>query len=171
MERGYSGSRDPRFVLIERGGLLDTQTHRSLVLWSARCAERVLMLFEQECPNDSRPTEAIAAARSWVRGGISVAEARRFSSAAHAAAREATGAAREAARAAGHAVATAHMADHQLGGPWYALRALRAAYPDNLEKVAEERIWQRKALTEDISELVLDDMKIRTKKFQHLFSL
>lgn len=170
MTKPYTGSRDPRFVRIQRGGTLEDTIHQSLALWAAACAERVLPLFEQDNPDDTRPREAITAARAWATGDITMMEARNFAFAAHAAAREATGAASEAARATGHAVATAHMADHELGGAFYALRAIAKAYPDNDDKLAEERQWQCDALTPDIRELVLDDMRLRAKKFQGAFS-
>ena len=98
-------------------------------------------------------------------------QAREFAYAAHAAAREADGAAREAARAAGHAVATAHMADHELGGAFYALRAIAAVYPNNPEKLTEELTWQRSALTPGIRELVIDDMQRRAGKFGGIFTI
>lgn len=170
MEKQYTGNRDPRLVRIQRGGTLDDKTHQSLALWAAKCAERVLPLFEEQRPDDPRPAEAIEAARTWARGDITMMQAGEFAYAAHAAAREADGAAREAARAAGHAVATAHMADHELGGAFYALRAIKAAHPDNPEKMTEEHEWQREALTPDIRELVLDDMQRRAKKLQNIFS-
>lgn len=171
MEKKYSGNRDPRFVRIGRGGALDDKTHQSLALWAAACAERVLSLFEKENPDDNRPAEAIDAARAWARGDIAMTKARKFAFAAHDAAREAKDAATEAARAAGHAVATAHMADHELGGAFYALRAISKAYPDNADKLIQEREWQRQALTPDIRELVIDDMRLREKKFRGIFRI
>lgn len=170
MEKKYTGNCDPRFVRIQRGGTLDDKTHQSLALWAAACAERVLPLFEQDKPDDTRPREAIGAARAWAQGDITMMQAREFAYAAHDAAREVKGAAHEAAHAAGHAVATAHMADHELGGAFYALRAIMAAHPDNPEKTTEEREWQREALTPDIRELVLDDMHKRASKFKGIFS-
>ena len=52
---------------------LETWTDRTARLFAADCAERVLPLFERECPNDMRPREAIAAARAYVRGEIGAA--------------------------------------------------------------------------------------------------
>ena len=74
-----------------------------------------------------------------------------------------------AARAAGHAVATAHMADHELGGAFYALRALAAEYPGDAERVEAERRWQLGVLPAGIRDLVVDDMRLRAAKFQHMF--
>ena len=143
--------------------------HQSLALWAASCAERVLPLFQESYPSVLGPSQAVDATRIWARGGMTMMEARSFAYAAHAAAREVEGVAREVARACGHAVATAHMADHELGAAFYALRAIQLAFPDQPEKVAAERAWQKEALTEDIRELVLDDMKQRASKFQHIF--
>jgi len=167
MKQEYTGNRDPRLVRVQRGGLLDDETHHSLALWAASCAERVLRLFEQQRPDDPRPSEAIGAARAWARGEISMMRAREFAYAAHDAARECTGPASDAARAAGHAVATAHMADHELGAAYYALKAITGARPDSLQS---EREWQKAALSPDIRELVLDDMQRRSKKFHDIFA-
>jgi hypothetical protein len=169
MDMKYKGNRDARFVRISRGGMLDDATHQSLAIWAALCAERVLPLFEKDNPGDERPAEAIDAARAWARGDITMMAARNFAFGAHDAARHTTGAAAEAARAAGHAAATAHMADHELGGAFYALRAIAQANPNDASRLAEEREWQRQALTPDIRELVLDDMRLRAKKFRGIF--
>lgn len=98
-------------------------------------------------------------------------EAREAACAAHAAAREATGAAREAARSAGHAAATAHMADHELGAAVYAIRAVRAASPEERRDEAgrKECQWQRAQLHEAIRELVLSDEERRNLKLWSLF--
>src|SRR6185369_4276040 len=118
--------RDRRFVAVHRGGPLDRAKHRLLAAWAAGCAEHVLPLFE-ECSADDRPQCAIETARAWARGELPVGDAQKASVAAHAAAREMTSkSATAAARAAGHAVATAHMADHCLGPVIYALKALEA---------------------------------------------
>lgn len=169
----YSGSRDPRFVTIRRGGSLDDETHRLLAVWSADCAARVLGLFEREHPGDGRPRAAVDQARAWARGEITTSRARRAAHAAHDAANGAVGAAREAARAAGHAAATAHMADHELGGAAYAIRAVRAAAPPDGRDAAgkAEGRWQRAHLPAGLRELVLDDMRLRNAKLWSLFDV
>src|SRR6266550_3631079 len=37
--------RDPRFITIRRGGILEDSHHRLLAQWAAECAEHVLPLF------------------------------------------------------------------------------------------------------------------------------
>ena len=163
--------RDPRFITLRRGGTLADADHRRLALWAAVCAEHVLPFFEQARPGDNRPRRAIEQARAWARGEITMTQAREAAYAAHAAAREAAGAAKEAARAAGHAVAVAHMADHELGGAAYAIRAVRAAAPEAKRDAAGRREcrWQRARLPAAIRALVLDDQKRRNPKCWSLF--
>ena len=169
----YTGRRDPRLVAIHRGGLLDVPRHRLLASWAADCAEHVLPLFTAKYPEDDRPRRAIETARAWSRGEASVGEARKAAFAAHAAARGASDAtACEVARAAGHAVATAHMADHELGAAAYAIKAVRLASPPPDARMAGEREcrWQREHLPEAIRELVLSDEERRNKKLWSVFT-
>jgi len=169
--RGDKGTRDPRFVTVRCGGTLKDDEHRLLALWAATCAEHVLHFFEQARPGDGRPRRAIGEVRAWVRGEITMTEARAAAFAAHDAAREASGAAREAARAAGHAVAVAHMADHELGAAAYAIRAVRAAADpaDRDDAGRAECRWQHEQLPFGIRDLVLDDEWLRNRKFWSLF--
>ena len=167
----FTERRDPRLVTVRRGGALQDADHRLLAVWAADCAQHVLHLFEQTQSGDDRPRRAIEQAHAWVRGEITMTQARTAAFAAHAAAREVGGAAREAARAAGHAVAVAHVAAHELGAAAYAIRAARAAVPegDRLEAGRLECQWQRAQLPSQIRELVLDDQRLRNAKCWSLF--
>lgn len=125
--------------------------HTLLGVWACDCAGRVLALFEESFPDDDRPAEAIEAGRRWIETGIfRMADVRRASLGAHAAARDAEGnaPAQAAARAAGHAVATAHVADHAAVAAIYAATAVGyAARTEELEDaVAREREWQYRHL-------------------------
>jgi hypothetical protein len=155
--------RDPRFVTIRRGGTLTDSDHHLLALWAATCAEHVLDLFESAQPADTRPREAIGAARAWVRGEVSMMQARAAGGHAMGAARDLGGAARHAAYAAGQAGAVAHVAAHELGAAAYAIKAARAAAPDDESEAAAraEGQWQRDQLPEAIRELVRDDQRLR----------
>jgi hypothetical protein len=155
--------RDPRFVTIRRGGTLTDSDHHLLALWAAACAEHVLDLFEAAQPRDPRPRQAIEHARAWVGGEVRMMQARAAGGHAMGAARDLRGAARHAAYAAGQAAAVAHVAAHELGAAAYAIKATRAATPDNEGEVAGrlECQWQRDQLPEAIRELVLDDQRLR----------
>ena len=169
----YTGSRDPRFVAVHRGGRLALAHHRLLASWAADCAEHVLPLFTTQYPEDDRPRQAIETARAWACGQATVGEAREAAFAAHAAARSASDpAARAVARAAGHAVATAHAADHELGAAAYAIKAVRLSSPAAVARQVGDREcqWQREQLPEAIRELVLSDQAKRNKKLWSVFS-
>jgi hypothetical protein len=155
--------RDPRFVTIRRGGTLTQSHHHLLALWAASCAEHVLRHFESAQPEDPRPRQAIEQARAWVRGEITMSQARTAAGHANAAARDLSGASRHAAHAAGQAAAVAHVAAHELGAAAYAIKAARAAAPAAEADLAGrlECRWQRDQLPEEIRELVLDDQRLR----------
>ncbi|MBN8636544.1 MAG: hypothetical protein J0M07_14540 [Anaerolineae bacterium] len=159
----FSPIRDPRLITVRRGGSLQEADHRLLALWAAVCAEHVLPFFEQMQPGDDLPRQAIDAARAWVRGELPMLEARALGGHAMGAARELRGAAREAAYAAGQAAAVAHVAAHELGAAAYAIRAVRAAAPKEMQIEAGrlECQWQRAQLPDAIRELVLDDQRLR----------
>ncbi|NTU85981.1 MAG: hypothetical protein HGA45_42755, partial [Chloroflexales bacterium] len=132
-------------------------------LWAASCAEHGLHLFESAQPEDSRPREAIGAARAWVRGAITMSQARAAGGHAMAAAQSLRGAARHAAYAAGQAAVVAHVAAHELGAAAYAIKAARAAAPEGASEFAGrlECRWQRGQIPEVIRALVLDDQRLR----------
>jgi hypothetical protein len=148
--------RDKRFIAEHRGGPLKKEQHRQLINWACACAEHVLPLFGEKI--DERLIYALFIAREWEKGKASVGDAMKASLSAHAVARESSDSAAIAvARAVGHAVATAHMADHSLGPALYALKALKNAG----KSVDAERKWQNEQLPSEIKELVLTS---RSKK-------
>ena len=157
--------RDPRFITLRRGGSLTDRDHHLLALWAADCAEHVLHHFEAARSDDDRPRRAIGLARAWARGEVRMMEARAGAGHAMGAARELSGAARHAAYAAGQAAAVAHVAAHELGAAAYAIRAAKAAAPDD-ERVRagrKECEWQRAHLPGEIRELVIDDQRLRNE--------
>ena len=132
--------RDPRYITVRRGGILQDDDHRLLAMWAADCAEHVLHHFEQVRPTDDRPRRAIDLGRSWARDEIKWREAR---------------------TAAGHANAAAH----ELGAAAYAIKAARAAVTAD-ERVEAGRLecqWQRAQLPHEIRGLVLDDQRLRNE--------
>ena len=155
--------RDPRFITLRRGGTLTDTNHHLLALWAAACAEHVLHHFESAKPLDLRPRHAVEQARAWVRGEVTMSQARAAGGAANAAARDLSGAARHAAYAAGQAAVVAHVAAHELGAAAYAIKAARADAPEGEGERAGrlECRWQRDQLPDAIRALVLDDQRLR----------
>jgi hypothetical protein len=163
--------RDPRFITIRRGGLLDDGAHHALAVWAADCAQHVVGLFDEYRPDDGRPRGAIALVRAWTRGEATMKECHKAAFAANAAGREAPAAARFAALSAGQAVAVAHVAAHELGAAAYAIRAAKAAAPSGQGDAAAraERQWQWQQLPHEIRDLVLDDQKLRNALCWNVF--
>jgi len=146
--KGLSPVAKPHFVdhplsqEIEK--LARSSDHRTLAIWAADCAERVLPLFMKEHPEDDRPWQSITKLRGWIDNGeFHMDDVRRASLNAHAAARSAPegSPARFAARACGQAMATAHVKTHSIAAAWYAAKAVWAG-GGNAEGVRLERGWQ-----------------------------
>ena len=158
-----SKERDPRFITVRRGGILQDADHHLLAIWAADCAQHVLHFFKEMQPNDDRPLRAIEFVRAWARGEITMTLSRTAGGHAMAAARVMSGAARNAAFAAGQAAVVAHVAAHELGAAAYAIKAVRASVKENeKDKMGRKECqWQRDQLPDDIRNLVLDDEKLR----------
>lgn len=152
--------RDRRFIAEHRGGPLKKEQHIQLVKWACDCAENVLPLTGEK--PDERLTNALLIAREWTKGKAATGVARNASLKAIAVANESSSPVAVAvARAVGHAVATAHMADHSLGAALYALKVVKNAG----KSTYAEREWQNEQLPPEIKELVLS---ARSKKDKYI---
>ena len=153
--------RDKRLVAVHRGGSLTKDHHHHLIRWARECSEHLLSLIDENI--DKRLINALYVAKEWEKEKVTVGEARKASVSAHAVARESTNPIIIAvARSFGHAVATAHMADHSLGAALYALKAVKNAG----KSVDAERKWQNEQLPSEIKELVLTAMSFKEKHFK-----
>lgn len=120
--------------------VLSKQDLREVTGFAAACAEVVLVVFEADQPNDSRPEDAIAAAWEFARGGERGQSLRDTAWSAFKAGKSAdTAAAREAARAAMsaagaaylHPLAKATQVKHILGAAAHAARAAELVAGDH----------------------------------------
>jgi len=153
--------RDKRFVAVHRGGPLTKDHHHQLMRWARECSEHVLSLIEENI--DQRLIHALYVAKEWEKEKATVGEARNASVGAHAVARESSNPMIIAvARSIGHAVATAHMADHSMGAALYALKAVKNAG----KSVDAERKWQNEQLPSEMMELILTTMSLKEKPFK-----
>jgi len=142
--------RNKRFVAKHRGGPLEKEQQFQLIELACIYVEHVLPLVENKTAY--RLINAINVARAWKLGKATVGDARKASLDAIAVARESCNpTAIAVARAVGHAVATAHMADHSLAAASYALKAVKSAG----KSISEERKWQDEQLPIEIKELFL----------------
>jgi hypothetical protein len=153
--------RDKRFVAEHRGGPLKMEQHRQLMVWACACVEHVLHVCG--VPSLERVSSALAVGKAWAEGQASVGDARKASVDMLALAREMTDPVQIAlVRAAGHAVATAHMADHSMGGALYALKAVNCAG----KSMDDERDWQIEQLPLEVKDFVLEVMGLKAKSFK-----
>ena len=150
--------RDRRFIAEHRGGLLNVEQHRQFNRWGCDCARHVLSLMGEK--TDERLINALIIGKEWEIGNATVGEARKASLDCITLANELTDPVFIAvARAVGHAVATAHMADHALGAALYALKAIKLSG----NSIDEERKWQNDRLPFEIRELVLITRGLKEK--------
>jgi hypothetical protein len=141
--------------------MLTKEQHRILIEWARKCSKHVFPYIGDNI--DNRLLVALETARKWEEGRAKVGEARNASVNAHAVAQESSDPVVIAiARSVGHAVATAHMADHSVGAALYARRAIKY-----LGKSLEaERQWQIAQLPPEIKEIVLILMEEKGKHFK-----
>ena len=155
--------RDKRFIAVHRGGSLNKGDHKKLIRWAIQCSEHVLSLIDGEI--DTRLLYALQVAKEWELKNTTTGEAMKASLGAHAAAREYSNPVSVAvSRSVGQTVATAHMADHSIGGALYALKAIRLAG----KSTEEEFVWQKAKLEQlpaEIVEHVLTTLAEKAKGF------
>jgi hypothetical protein len=142
--------RDKRFVAVHRGGLLTKDHHHQLMRWARECSEHAVSRIGHDI--DERLIHALSVAREWEKEKVTVGKSRNAAAGARAVAHESSDPILTAvARSIGHAVATAHMADHATGAAEYALKAVKISG----KSIEEERTWQDEKLTPDITDLIL----------------
>jgi hypothetical protein len=131
---------------------LSEQELREIAGYAAECACRALPIFERDLPADTRPRDAIDAARAFAGGGQRTGALRKSAWAAYRAAHVANSpAAVDAARAASHAAAaaylhpkaSAHQVKHILGAAAHAARAAELASAEAPSVAAEILEWAR----------------------------
>lgn len=165
------------------------QDKKLIAIWAAKCAEKVLPIFEMlnfskenlacsrttaklnkrpavldKYSKDNRPRRAIETIRNCVKTDTpKISIIRKISLDAHAAAREMkeNNSACFAARSADQAVATAHVTQHAFGASWYALKAIKETNP---EKLKEEYNWQLNQLPEHLRKIFLKIVIIKKVK-------
>ena len=137
------------FIAEHRGGPLSIENHRRLIKWARECSEHVLHLVDTEI--DQRLKHALYVAAEWEKGNLPTGDAMKASLSAHEVARETKNPIYKLlARAIGQTVATAHMADHSLGGAFYALKAVKLAN----KNIEAERQWQTSKLNKLPPEII-----------------
>ena len=146
--------RDKNWVLEHRGGLLKIAQQKQLMKWSIECVNHLLPLLNNNI--NEKIMDAITIGNNWIIGKANTGDAIKIS-------REITKYVRTLTneleilitRAAGHAVATAHMADHSMGPVYYGIKAIKI----NGGTIDSEIEWQIGQLPNNIRVLVINGLK------------
>lgn len=158
-QKAVNESKRYAFIAEHRGGPLSKENHTKLCKWARECAGHVLHLINSNI--DLRLINALNVAQEWEDEKRPTGEAMKASLAAHSVARETKDPILKAiARSIGQTVATAHMADHSLGGAYYALKAMKIAGKD----IIKEKEWQWNKLAElppEVIEIVEAAWKVK----------
>ncbi|MFN8241385.1 MAG: hypothetical protein U0X39_11645 [Bacteroidales bacterium] len=154
-------TRDRRFIRTKRGGELSDREHRLLMIWACKCSEHVFTLAGNN--PDPRLLKALETGVAWASGSATTGDAMKASVKIHSAARACANPVEIALyRSAGHAVATAHMADHSIGAALYALKAIYLSGAS----IDEEKNWQFKQIPDAIHGMVEDLFAEKVKHFK-----
>ena len=134
-------SKDAAF-LQDLAMLLKEQSHRIIVLWALDLAAESVARLEGKYPDETRPKEALEAARAWAEGSIKMRLTQRKILDCHAFAKELDSKEDIAlCHAIGQACAVVHTAGHALGYPMYELSAIvyRLGVEDCREAVEQRK--------------------------------
>jgi hypothetical protein len=146
--------RDKKWVLEYRGGSLKIEQQKQLMKWAIDCVNHLLLLLNNNI--NEKIINAINIGNNWIIGKAKTGDAINIS-------REIIKYAKTLdnkleiaiTRAAGHAVATAHMADHSMGTIYYGLKAIKT----NGGSIDSELNWQIEQIPSEIKELVINGLK------------
>ncbi|NCC13357.1 MAG: hypothetical protein EOM32_08275 [Spirochaetia bacterium] len=153
--------RDKRFVAEHRGGLLTLEDHRCLMKWALAMTEHLQAHLLH--PVDPLLFNALTVGRLWSEGLVATGEAIKWSRAVHKYAQTVEDPASKIfCRAAGHAVATAHMADHCLGPVYYGRKLMNLLALDAEQELA----WQTAKLREVCPNLYPFILQVMQEKLQ-----
>jgi hypothetical protein len=146
--------RDKNWILEHRGGYLNKEQQKQLMKWAINCVNHLLPLLNNNI--NEKIIDAIDIGNNWI-----IEKAKTI---------DAINKSREIikyvktlnneleiaiTRAAGHAVATAHMADHSMETIYYGLKAIKITGGS----MESEINWQIKHIPNEIKELVLEGLK------------
>jgi hypothetical protein len=136
-------------IRIKIDELYDRANQVVLAKWAISCAMRVLPFAKDEAIDLSVIEDGFRINKLWQIGNASVYEVRQAGFKIHAIACQCkTAVGKNAIRTAGQAVAVGHMKEHAMVCADYAIKTMGLAFPEDLNKIKEEREWQLKELDE-----------------------
>ena len=120
-----------------------------LCRYALKLAEYVLDLIQYAGPGDDIIKEGFLVNERWQNGTARMHDVRQAGFKIHRLAKASEDiVVSSALRAAAHAVAAGHMKQHAMVASDYAVKVINLLYPDNMDAVRQERLWQINQLNE-----------------------
>lgn len=138
---------DNSSLRLEIDNLYQQTDQRDLAKWAIKCAMHILPFSDTEKHDKTSIENGFRINELWQQGNASVYEVRQAGFKVHELARQCKSElVKNAIRAAGQAVGVGHMREHAMVCSDYAIKTIQLAFPDNIDKITEERQWQLKEL-------------------------
>lgn len=127
---------------VEIDNLYEQTKQIDLAKWAISCAKHILTLTDDEF--DKTPIEkGFIVNELWQTGNATVNEVRQAGFKIHEVARQCKSEiTKNAIRASGQAIGVGHMREHAMVCSDYAIKTIQLAFPDQIDKISQERQWQ-----------------------------
>lgn len=115
----------------------------NLSKWAIKCAKHVLTLTDYEKIDMTTIENGFKIIELWQIGNASVHEVRQAGFKIHEVARQCKSElVKNAIRTVGQAVGVGHMREHAMVCSDYAIKTIQLAFPEQMDKISQERQWQ-----------------------------
>ena len=123
--------------------LYEQNNQIDLAKWAINCAKHILTLSDNEKFDKTTIENGFRINELWQTGNATVHEVRQAGFKIHEVARQCKSEiTKNAIRASGQAVAVGHMREHAMVCSDYAIKTIQLAFPDQIDKISQERQWQ-----------------------------
>ena len=134
---------DNASLRAEIDDLFEETNQVNLAKWAIKCAKHILPLTELDKVEMTTIDNGFKINELWQTGNVPVNELRQAAFKIHEVARQCKSEiVKHAIRAAGQAVGVGHMREHAMVCSDYAIKTIQLAFPDQMNRITQERQWQ-----------------------------
>ena len=134
---------DDAHLRVEIDILCEQTNQIDLAKWAINCAKHILTLSVNEEFDKKTIENGFRINELWQTGDATVHEVRQAGLKIHKVARQCKSEiTKNAIRACGQAVGVGHMREHAMVCSDYAIKTIQLAFPDQIDKISQERKWQ-----------------------------
>ena len=127
----------------EIDNLYEQTSQIDLAKWAIKCAKHILTLSDVEEFDKTAIENGFRINELWQTGNATVHEVRQAGFKVHEVARQCKSEiTKNAIRASGQAVGVGHMREHAMVCSDYAIKTIQLAFPNQMDKITTERLWQ-----------------------------